>query len=815
MWAVRFADPWWGLAMILVAAPPVAGLWTRRRGRRVSWLSVVLQCLAVAAVGGALTRPEVSIPLGQPNPCLVLTDASASVRGQWHGELSWKNNDVPIEYLYFADSLATEAESLDETHTRVSGALRLAAARADELSGVVLLSDGQFHDEEEWPAAGAALADAGVDVFVVPMDSPPPDARISRFGATRLANGRVQWRVTVTSNTAADRTLTIRRDGATGPLLERTLCLQAGESTTFHVTGAAPLDRLVSARAYLSTGDKFPQNDSAVATLTPSAQRVGLIAARDAPLPASLATSLELPIEHIRPADAPTTTSQWSQLAAVILVDAEGELLEPAARASLAESVRNGGGLVLIGAGPHARPSDRNDPINRVSALLANPYERHRLDIVVLLDASGSMALGDDPAGRTRFQQAAGATVALEPHLTSGDTVSVITFRDRPKLIYDSGDSPADFAALAGALGEVTPAGPTQLAPALALAASRDVKPQRDGLILLISDLKTASFDADRAADELRRAGFGLAVVAVSSQGAPPAAGVPLETLVQRMGASFVQRTDMVGLADVFARFVRDARGPDVRRGRWTVQGSPALFGLAITDLPDVDAYILSTGARDADVLARARGDPIIASRPVGLGRSVSLAIPMTPGNNHHWQRWDHLDRFLAAAVRSVLRRQADPRFTGQVDRDGGELHLRLHGDEDGQPVNLLQLTAVVIAPDDATVESPVLQVAPGVYEGHIAAGDDASTVVVRDSAGTVVWRRTLEHMYPHEFAGIGANWDNLRRLVELSGARMVSVGELPVITTRLHRSAYRAVWPALLAIGLGIMLGEWLTKRR
>jgi hypothetical protein len=819
-WLMSFSQPWWLLLTAAAAGPIVLAARARRGGRYVPPSNVALQCLAVVAAAAALAGPLAPIGPRARKPVLVLRDVSASCRGQIDRPIRLPE-DQPVEPYDFAAAVAPAGEALDANQTRLAPPLRLAAARRDQLAAVIIRTDGRFTDAD-WQAAAAALARAGLPVYILPLESPPPDGRIADLSARREGDAKVHICLTVSANALQRRTVSVRRTQPNAAeLLVRRLDLLAGQSATLRLTDEAPAEQAVTYRAELAPADAFVENDAAAAVVLPVRLRVGLVGpgAMDAK---ALAAALNLPVE--RPSGAPQAAAGWMDYAAVVLVDQTGTRLPLAARAALAEYVRAGGGLVLIGAGPHASPADRDDPLNRAAALLANPYQRTPLRLIVVLDASGSMALATEAAGapgrRIKFDQAVEAVLSLRRHLTDADALSVITFSDAARLAYDSGAGASDFAALAEALGRVRPAGPTDVGKALELAVAKPAGEGRQGLVVVLSDLRTIRFRPDRMAAAFRKQKLSLAVVAI----APPIATQPgektwLEMLAEPLGAPVVRRDHLGGLAKVFAGFLTDARGEAIRRGRFRAAAFRDIFGRPAGALPEVQAYLLCAPQPKAEVLAQVgdEGHDLLAVRRVGLGRSASLALPLAGGENPAWLRSGELGRVVAALVRGCLRPPGDPRFSGQAQRLGDDLHLAVEAAGPDGPANFLQLTARLASPQgqtDSAQELALSQTAPGLYEAQVAAPSGPLSVAVSRKDGSVVWQTAVVEAAPRELAAVGADWQALRLLAEQTGGRIAPTGELAALGKRLAAERRTPLWPILLAAAAALMLTEWAIAR-
>ncbi len=813
MLQVTFDHPAALVSLAAVLVPLALAARASRHGRPGRPAGLILQCMAIVACGLAVAGP--ALPLGREveKPYLLLQDRSASVRGQ-SADIPW-DQGLPRQDYSFAAGLSPADAPLDKgasLETRAAPALLLAAARADDVAGVIIHTDGQFHDD--WPGAAAALGRTGVGVLVAPMDSPPRDGRIADLVVTRRRDGKADLRAVISSNAAQRRTVTIRRERDGKVLLEKDLNLLPGDSATMRLTDAPAAGEAATYTAELSPADDFPENDSASAVLLPKERRIAVIGDDSGKHSASLAEALGVSVAAIAADKAPGDADGWMGYCGVLILRGEQWPLGQGASAGLAEYVRGGGGLVLVGSGPRKGPADYHHPVNRVAALVANPYQRRPMSLTVVLDSSGSMAgraRSPGPAGRgIKFDQAVQAVMALKQHLTAGDTLRVITFSHKPRLIYDSAAGRPNFPILRDALLGVRPAGPTKVAPALELATAAGATGRRKGLVLLVSDLMTQPFDAAAMAERFRQKQMSLAVVAIvpriDSQPDEP----PLSALARHLKAPLVRTNYLVGLAEVFAEFLSGARGEAVHRGSFRPVATGSPFGLDARALPDLDAYILAAPQEGAEVLVHVGADPLLARRRAGLGRSVTLALPPND-KNQAWWRSQFGASLLPKAMQWAMRAEHDSRFTGQIAQAGGRLRIRIDARDASGPINLLNLTAHVQPLGDGTVRKAALrQVAPGQYEGLLEAPAGAGSGQVQDASGRIVWQDAISGRYPRELAAIGADWQNLRRLADLTGGRIIAPDEIPATVRRSYRRASLALWPVLLGVAIFLMLLEW-----
>jgi len=795
------------LALALVAL--AWRLWRGRGGAmRGGGLSPALQSLALGAALLCLAGPRIATPGAGEWAWIVLRDVSASARGQ-REDLLPLPGERAVETLDFARRVAPAHSDAGEDATNLAPALRTAVGRAARAAGVVVWSDGRFTDRA-WLAAAEAVGRAGLETFIVAMESPPPDARIAELTARRTG-GKVALRVSAAANAGIRRRLTVwRADAPDAPLLDREIQFRRGEPATVRISDETPPGRAAVYRACLVPGDTLNENDAASVVVAPEWRRAALISPPSEALATQFAGGLGVAVDVLAPADAPREPAGWVDYAGVALFDTTGERLDAPQRRALAEHVRGGGGLVLVGAGPHRSPADRDDALNAVAALVADPRLRRPLDVRLALDASGSMAAGG-PDGTTRFRQAAAAVLALRRHVSEADALRVIAFAEEPRTIYDSAGGPADFAALGDAVEGVRPGGTTNAAGALRAAIAAGPRDDTDGLVLLVSDLE-AEVDVGQLAAELADGGWRLAVV-LCGDGAD--ASRSLGELARRLDAPLARARRLDELADILASLLSGARQPALRRGISEIPWAEA-FGLELHP-PALETYVLCAAAPHAEVLLRAGGDPLLARREVGLGRSVGLALPLADGENAAWADWVDLPRLIAAAMRWSLGNSGDEGLVVELARDGERLGINVEADGPPRPRNLLRLTALVRPAGEAaeTVERPIEQVGPGRYELRMRMGTAAALAVRDEDAGRIVWRGTAPETCSAEFTGGGVDWDNLRRLARLTGGRIVRSEHLPGMLRAKHAEQLVALTPYLIGLSLVAMLAEWIVSRR
>ncbi len=773
IWKIlTFTNPWWLVACLAVCVPAYIAARRRMRARPVSRVSVCMQMACVIAAAIALAGPNLIAGSSTPLPWLVLSDVSASMRGQQDILLP---PTLATERYWFAANVASKPADVDRTGTRISQALRVAAgeARNGRASGVLIKTDGQFMDDR-WEAIAGELGQVGVPVIIIPAADRIADARIDRFVARRDMDGSVRLTVAVVSNVSDAAVLTISRGPNATPVAQRRLTLAPNRPQTVVFADEHSPAGFRRYRATITPGDILDENNTADAILPSRTPLIAWVAGKGTNASDLVSIDSSMRPEGIPLEDMPHKADSLGRYSAVVMVLAPGQLPALAARRALQRYVMGGGGLLLVGTGPADGPADAGDPLNVISPLIPVPYSRSPLMVTVILDASGSMANppAGASAGRTRFNLASDAVLNLQRYLTNKDRLSVITFADSPTGLYDSGSNPIDYSSLGDALAKIEPAGATKLFDAIKLAAAaRDDKGRRR-LTIIVSDLNTERFDATQAARLIRQNGSSLAIVAISADGSGDGAGLPVEKLTELTGGHLTCTGDLRGLAGIFSKLVNVGRGPRYKFGELKMAmkdapaGASSLEGMRVSSIP-------CAAPKKTIVLINAGGEAVLGATQVGLGRSAMFAIDPTrlPGQSDR----DHVAKVLGGILKWTMRPDTDSRFDGKVTVEDRGVKVTVSAIGESGSMNNLELVAFWrdVSGGMPAHAAEMKQVAPGRYEAILEKVTTSGVAVVL-MKGSTVWQSRGKSAGVGEFARTGANWENLNRLAKLTGGRLI-----------------------------------------
>jgi len=457
--------------------------------------------------------------------------------------------------------------------------------------------------------------------------------------------------------------------------------------------------------------------------------------------------------------------------------------LPPGADEALSRYVRSGGGLVAGGGrrsfGPGGYPGS---PLDDVLPLKSDPRKAGgRLAAVLLLDKSGSM--GGDEGGWERLLLAkATLRTLLASFRRPDDRVGV--------LGYDTGaieilpmTAVADVRPDLADTGSLNPAGGTDPVPALRLAEQwlGDARRYPTRHVVVVSDGRLPGVGTEAAVAALREAGITTSTVGVGTAADTPR----LRAVAAAGGGDHLAVTELVDLPGVIARQLLSAvqepvhegpveirSGPDLRgifaetRARW-----PALAGLVRTGLhPEAHLW-----------LAAASGEPLLAGRRAGAGRTAAFASQLQGPWSSAWAADSAARRVLSSAFAWATRRRRGGWEARVRDVDGASVRVVLDAvDGAGRPVSDLEPIAVVDGGGGGRKRGAMTAIAPGRYALRV---DAAGTGVIAASMlqdDDVVGRASMLRTSDPELRARGDDAAALAAIAAAGGGAVVLSGSTP-----------------------------------
>ncbi|HXG51231.1 MAG TPA: VWA domain-containing protein [candidate division Zixibacteria bacterium] len=440
-----------------------------------------------------------------------------------------------------------------------------------------------------------------------------------------------------------------------------------------------------------------------------------------------------------------------------------------------------GGGLWVVGgAQSYGAGGYYKTPFEKLLPLDMRPPARLDLPQVALLfviDKSGSM--GSGPEGGTKLDLAKAAALAAADIMNPTDQVGILGFDAAwdwvlPFRPVGKGEW------ISEKLASLSSDGGTDLYKAL-VEAHRAIAGRKAAVkhVLVLSDGLTDKMDFASLVGAMARDGITVSTVAVGGD-----ADFKLMAEIARTGKGRGYVTlDPESIPQIFTTetlliarelLVEKPTQPAV------VAATGPLRGFGGVEFPPLHGYVLTYPKSGAALLMKAGPDPLLASWRYGLGRVTAFTSDLSSRWGREWVRWESFPKWASQVARDAMRRLSSERLRAEFrpEEDG----LRVIADvvsSEGDFLNGLELRGKLTA-GQATEERPLLQVAPGRYEGRFSTavrGVNLLTIYTEmEPGGSSTVLKTVPYVspYPQEYRELGPNRALLGRLAEQTGGKIV-----------------------------------------
>ncbi len=791
---LTFAFPWafLGFAALIVVL--------KRRGR--TW---VLRALAASTLILALAQPWLLVPGGH---LALVVDVSDSVgarglqaaRALDLGALAAGSEVVlaASEAVRSSGLPAAPPATLDTGATDLARALQVAVANG--ASRLLLVSDGVTPAERLL----STLPDVPVDVLVVPGVT---DLRLQELVLpAQGAPGQVVEGVAVIrSDRATPAQLHVEVGGTALPPVA--LMLPEGVS-------AAPFDVQLGSsgstvvRATVTVQFEQPtSNDTASGEVSIRARPPVLVIGDPA-----FAQLLAVQGIDVVAGD-PSHLVAPLPYGAVVVRGSSGQFT--AGQLELLRSFVDGGGGLLMTGGPDSFGFGGwyRTPVEDVLPVTTDLRTEVSLPLVALvmvIDRSQSMASGRPP----KIELAKEGALQVVELAYQEDLLGLIAFSDGPgtrwvfELRQASERGKREMAAGILALGT---SGGTVLEPAYQQALSALAGTQAAVKhVIILSDGQLYDGSAPFGQQAGAPTDFGAMARSALAQGittstialGEAADFARLEQIAVAGGGRYYSALDTGTLPRIFTNEALTATRALLVEEPTAPSARPNPLFTFPASLPPVNAYIATSLKSDAQELLEGRtGEPLLATRRAGLGRTAALTTDLN-GWAGDFGAWPELPGALATLTRWL---QAVPLgWSATAQRDGADVVVTVDAVEGGDYVNNARIEA---RHDGRALD--LEQVAPGRYVGRLPwTGGTGEVVLV--SAGEVVARTRVSGPDP-EYADVdGAAL--LASVAQRSGGRVLQPTEpyeAQLATGRHH------LWPYFAAAALALFMLELVWRRR
>ena len=614
-------------------------------------------------------------------------------------------------------------------HTNISGALQLATAVFPESSikKIVLISDG---NENMGDAQKQAMVAAARDVKIYCL--PYPRKEFSEVLVSALETpGNVSrgepFAIKMGVESSIETTGTIKVFRNNDLIATEPVEIFEGKNV-FTISQNIDKPGNYQYRAVIETkGDKYPDNNqSETLTIVQGHPKVLYLCTDKDQLnyiPQVLQSkNYDLETGDLR--SLPVNLSEISRYQSVIFDNLNGLTMSFKQMKMVENYVRDlGGGFVMIGgdksfgAGGYYK-----SPVEKILPVDLDIRKKKNLPSVALvlcIDKSGSMGGENENVGKISLaREAAIATVDL---LGPADKIGIVAFDFHAKWVSTL-QYAANKKSIINDIASIRAGGGTSIYPALdsayiALKNTRAVIKH----VIVLTDGRSAPANFQEISKKMVDAKITMSTIGVGDD-----ADMPFLEKLAKWGQGRVYFTNQASLLPRI--FVRES----MLAGRSAIIEEPFiprkvgtadfLKGVNLDELPRLLGYVVTVPKNRANlVLQTHQKDPLLAYWRVGLGKSVAFTSDDGIRWGKDWVKWKNYAPFWSQLIRWTLPQFKPEKFTVNMIMKSNRGKITVDSiDDEGSPLNFLNLSARVISPSGKTDTIQLLQSASGRYEGEL-----------------------------------------------------------------------------------------------
>ena len=756
--------------------------WFFGRRRRTAWqrLPLLLKSVGIAAILIALLQPHLTMP-GSRTAAVVLVDTSRSITPAALEHASGLASEIQkargtnwLRIVPFSDH-ARELDQSEIAHgvhlvrasNRGANSTNFEAAISDSLSAmpvgfiprIILMSDGN-DNQGSTARAIAGLQQLHIPVDTIPLTGPSSDGlRLLSVSMpkTAFAGEQIPIELHLDSPSSMEASIALSAEGKA--LGTSKVLLQPGENDIrVHA-------RIKTVGATAISGDLNSINFQQAITLTRA--KVLLVSGDSADSDSNLMKALaEAGFDVTRANSAGALNDDATQLLVLNNLDlndiAENE------KSRIAEYVRRGGGLVLIGGEHQVYKEDKKlDALDEaLPAKLAPPKTPEGTCVALIIDKSSSME------GR-KIELARLSAIGVVEHLKPIDTIGVLIFDNSYQWAVPMRKA-EDKALIRRLIVGIVPDGGTQIAPALteayrkvstSTATYKHVVLMTDGISEEGDSLELARQAADHQVT-ISTVGLGQDVNRTY-----------LERVADVSGGKSYFLNDPQGLEQILLKDVQDYSGSTaVEKSLTPIITSKAevLDGVNLESAPPLRGYTRFISKPDAETILSIdsqKKDPLYVRWQFGLGRVAVFTSDAKSRWAQGWVTWPGYDKFWINLSRDLLPHVQKTDAEASLDSVTGDLTVTYRlsaATADGAKA------PVVYALGPEGFEKPVelRRISERVYQGRVHIGDTTGLFRIRPLQDSAVFPETGFYRQDQESHDFGTNEALLKQISVLTGGR-------------------------------------------
>ena len=494
----------------------------------------------------------------------------------------------------------------------------------------------------------------------------------------------------------------------------------------------------------------------------------------------------------------------------VVINNWDMESIPPAAKTTIEEYVKKGGGLVWI-AGEHNAYVDKKgkpeDELERtLPAKLAPPRSPEGTAVVLIIDKSSSME------GR-KIELARLAAIGVVENLRPIDSVGVLIFDNSFQWAVPIRKA-EDRATIKKLISGITPDGGTQIAPALTEAYTKILPNQSIYKhVVLLTDGISEEGDSMNLTKEAKANHVTISTVGLGQD----VNRAFLEKVAQNADGKSYFLNDPSGLEQILLRDVEEHTGVTAVEKAIqvkVVKQAEILEGVGMDAAPQLKGYVRFQARPTSDTILMAdREDPLLVRWQYGLGRAGVFTSDAKNRWAANWVTWPGFDKLWANIFRDLLPHALESETSADFDRASEELVVDYrisHGVEEPKSVP----DVFIIGPNGFHTPLVVGKVAAGHYRGRVKIGSNQGLFRIRPLTVSRAFPEVGFYRQEDEMQEYGNNDQLLRQIAASTGGRF---NPRP---NEVFEAAGRSVptvmemWPGLLALALLLNLAELILRK-
>lgn len=494
----------------------------------------------------------------------------------------------------------------------------------------------------------------------------------------------------------------------------------------------------------------------------------------------------------------------------VVINNWDMEAIPAPRKAAIEDFVKAGGGLAWI-AGEHNVYVDKKDqpedPLERtLPAKLAPPRSPEGTAVALIIDKSSSME------GR-KIELARLAAIGVVENLRPIDWVGVLIFDNSFQWAVPMRKAD-DRAAIKRLIAGITPDGGTQIAPALTEAYQRILPIQAVYKhIVLLTDGISEEGDSMSLTKEAQANHVTISTVGLGQD----VNRAFLEKVAASADGKSYFLNEPTGLEQLLLRDVEEHTGSTAVEKSITpkvVKQAEILDGVGIDTVPPLKGYVRFQSRPTSDTILQAdREDPLLVRWQYGLGRVTVFTSDAKNRWAERWIAWPGFDKLWANIFRDLLPHAAESETTADYDRASNELVVDYHLSKNvPEPAAIPDI--FVLGPNGFQVPLKVSKVADGHFRGRISIGENKGLFRVRPVTDSRAFPEVGFYRQEDEMMEYGNNEQLLRQIAAATGGRF-NPSPRQVFNAGGHSiQSVMQLWPALLALALGLNLAELILRK-